>query len=306
MRTNKRDGDGIVRRSRRTAFVKLLRTSPPKTVCPNFYILAHADGCMFRPSCSYCYLKASLWRLGGPHLFTNIERMEREIVRWINKDKLDTHILNSGNLSDSLCFERARPLMARLVEIFRTHAEARSRPHSLLIVTKGGVEHCGPLLTTAPCRNVIVSFSVNNQEAARRYEAGAAPVEERLAAARRLKKAGWRVRIRLDPMILGFNYDGIARQIKQLKPERITLGTLRAEPSLYRFAGFALFKELEPPPSGKGYVLGRYPRDVRIEMYRKAIRALGRGRPIGLCEETRDVWLDLGLEPAEARCNCGA
>jgi len=298
---------GIVRRVRRTGFVKLLRTSPPKTVCPNFYILAHADGCPFRPSCAYCYLKASLWRLGKPHLFVNVARMEREIIDWINSDGLQTCVLNSGNLSDSLSFESERPVMARLVEIFRVHAEARRRPHSLLIVTKGGTEQCRPLLETKPCANVIVSFSVNNPAAARRYEAGAPPVADRLDAARRLRKAGWRVRIRLDPMIAGFDYRRIALAIRRLEPERITLGTLRAEPSLYRFAGSALFRDLERPPrSAKGYVLARYPRETRVEMYRQVIRIFGRGRPIGLCEETRDVWLDVGLEPDKAECNCGA
>ena len=48
---------------------------------------------------------------------------------------------------------------------------------------------CKPLLDMEPCRNVIVSFSVNTPEAARIHEKGAAPVADRLRAAAQLEVA---------------------------------------------------------------------------------------------------------------------
>jgi len=149
-----------------------------------------------------------------------------------------------------------------------------------------------------------VSFSVNSPEAARDHERGAAPVEDRLAAARRLKDAGWRVRMRLDPMILGYDYGWIIQQVRGLGPERVTLGSLRAEPNLPKYVEDGLFDDLVPPPTPKG--LARYPKDTRLALYRQAVEALRDICPIGLCEETPDIWDALGLDKAAKSCNCGS
>lgn len=290
-------------RARKTRFVEILRTTPTNTVCPNFYVLAHANGCLFAPRCSYCYLKASLWFLQDEVAFTNVDDLLRQVREWIGRDGLESCVLNAGNLSDSLCFEEVRPLIRALVEMFRVEAEQRGRPHALLLVTKGGTDHCRTLLEHRPCRNVIVSFSVNSRRAARAHEKGAAAVEDRLAAARRLKRAGWRVRMRIDPMILGFDYAWIIDQVRRLAPERLTLGSLRAECNLPRYVRNGILAELQPPDEPKG--LARYPSRQRLALYRPAVRALRDVCPVGLCEETPDIWDALGLETSAKCCNCG-
>ena len=291
----------IVLRPRKSKFVEIFRTTPPKTVCPNFYVLAHANGCGFAPLCTYCYLKSSFWHLKGQHAFTNRDKMLKEIAAWIRLDNLETYVLNAGNLSDSLSFEEFRPLVADLVELFRK--EAKGRPHTLLLVTKGGLKEARALLAMKPCENVTISFSVNNPDAAAKHEAGAAPVKERLEAARQLKKKGWRIRMRIDPMILGFDYGWITRQVKALKPERVTFGTLRAEHNLDRFAKTPILQQLEQPADSKA--LSRYPLKTRLKLYGDGIRILGKLCPIGLCEETYDVWNALGLKTESKPCNCG-
>jgi DNA repair photolyase len=144
----------IVQRNRKSKFIDLLWKTPRKTVCPNFFLLAHANGCSFAPKCSYCYLKSSLWFQKKPETFINTDKMFSEVKAWINKDSLDCYALNSGNLSDSLTFEKSRPIMATLVELFRKEAEAEKRKHSLLLVTKGGNRHFGGILKLKPCKNV--------------------------------------------------------------------------------------------------------------------------------------------------------
>ena len=298
---------GCVLRPRLSRFVQIFRTTPAQTVCPNFYVLAHASGCRFEPLCSYCYLKSSFWFLRGRRqrqVFINVEKMEMEIRRWIDKDNLESYVLNTGNLSDSLAFETARPLMARLVELFRVYAERRQRPHTLLVVTKGGWRECTAFLRAEPCANVVISFSVNSAAAARRYEKGAPPPRERLAVARHLRAKGWRVRIRLDPMIAGYNYRAAIRQIRDLRPERVTLGTLRAEANLDRYAPPGIFAQLAPAANPKA--LRRYPPEVRLALYRPAVKALRRICPLGLCEETPEIWRALGLDTEAKTCNCGA
>jgi DNA repair photolyase len=125
-------------RERKTRFVEIFRTTPARTVCPNFYVLSHANGCAFTPHCSYCYLKSSFWYLKEHRVYVNADAMMAEAASWIRKDGLESYVLNMGNLSDSLVFEDVRPVMGRLTALFRAEAEAKGRPHTLLLVTKGG------------------------------------------------------------------------------------------------------------------------------------------------------------------------
>jgi spore photoproduct lyase len=288
------------RRTRKTSFVEIFRTTPPQTVCPNFFVLAHTNGCGFRPQCSYCYLKSSFWFLKGQAIFTNVDRMIRDVRRWIARNRLETYMLNAGNLSDSLSLERVRPIMPRLIDVFRQ--AAKGRRHTLLLVTKGGMKDCAHLLKIPPCGNVVISFSVNHPDAARRFESGAASTTGRLRAARALKQKGWRIRIRIDPMILGYDYTGVARAVRALRPERVTLGSLRAEYNLPRFVPNGLFKDLEPAPDKKS--MARYPLAKRLALYRPAVRILRDVCSMGLCEETPGVWDALGLHKEAKSCNC--
>lgn len=290
-------------RENREPFVELFRTTPVNTVCPNFYVLSHANGCLFSPQCSYCYLKDSAWYAQRHQVFTNLGKLEADVRAWIAQDGLETYVLNAGNLSDSLCFEEVRPLVGRLVGIFRD-AERAGRPHTLLLVTKGGRRECEPLLATEPCANVVVSFSVNDDAAAADHEQGAAAPEDRFAAAETLKAAGWRVRMRIDPMIYGYDYADTIARVAALAPERVTLGCLRAEENLPRQGPAELFGVLEPPPEPSA--LARYPRELRMALYRPAVEALRGVCPVGLCEETPDVWAELGLPTDVPACNCGA
>ncbi len=289
-----------IRAVRVTRFIELFRTTPPRTVCPNFFVLAHANGCGFLPGCAYCYLKSSFWYLRRPRVYTNTDRIIEEAIRWIGRDGLESPVLNTGNLSDSLVFEPVRPLMAALIETFRAHA--RGRPHTLLLVTKGGRDACEPLLRTEPCTNVVVSFSVTAPSAARRYEAGAPPVKERLAAAEALRANGWRVRIRIDPMITGFDHRAVGDPVAALGPERVTLGTLRAEPNLLRVVRNGVFADLIPPEDPRG--LARYPKDARISLYEAVAETLRSVCTVALCEEDEATWRALALDVEARRCNC--
>ena len=291
----------VTLRSRASRFVELFRTTPAQTVCPNFYVLAHASGCSFAPQCRYCYLKSSFWQLRKPEVFTNIDQMLEDVKRWIARDNMETYLLNTGNLSDSLVFEENRPLVGALVELFRQYAAGRR--HTLLLLTKGGLRECNTLLEREPCDRVVVSFSVNCDAAAKEYENGVPAPADRLQAAETLLQKGWRVRLRIDPMIAGFDYTHTVDEVVRLRPERITLGTLRAEKSLPRFAEDGLFDKLEPPAVEGG--MARYPRALRMEMYRAAVDRLRDVAPIGLCEETADVWDDLALDKDAKSCNCG-
>lgn len=285
-------------------YVQIFRTMPVETVCPNFYVLDHARGCGFKQYCNYCYLKDPYYNYGERVVYTNLEQMTADVTAWIKNDDVEAHGLNSGNLSDSLSFEHARPLMGKLLDIFQQEATAKGRRHSLILVTKGGVNECAPLLEHEPCENVIASFSLNTPSAAERLEAGAAPIAERLRAAKMLKQQGWRLRLRIDPMIAGENYETLARDIGEILPERVTLGSLRADYSLYVSLQLPEFSLLQPPESEEA--LARYPWEIRVGLYRPVVAILQPICSLGLCEESPAMWSAVGLDPEKPTCNCAA
>ncbi len=281
-------------------YVALLRTTPVNTVCPNFYILDHARGCNF--NCSYCFLRDIEYNRKERQIFDDRERLLRELGEWVAKDDLETYLANAGNMTDAFSFEKERPIWSDLIEFMRKNAERKGRPHTLLAVTKAGLDMCGAFLERPPCRNIIVSFSVSSPEAARDHEPGAAAPADRLAAAAKLKELGWRVRIRIDPMIRGYDYAWVIEETRKLAPERVTLGLLRADPTLIpEVRGVDIFSKLEPPAPGS---IARYPRAERIAAYRPAVERLRDVASIGLCEETEDVWAELGLDYVNMTCNC--
>ncbi|MCC8189747.1 MAG: radical SAM protein [Planctomycetes bacterium] len=281
-------------------YFALLRTTPAKTVCPNFFILDHARGCNF--NCSYCFLRDSEYGHKERRIFSDTDRLLRELGEWLAQDDLETYMANAGNMADSLTFENERPMWGALIDYMRENAEAKGRPHCLLVVTKAGLDMCGAFLEREPCRNIVISFSINMEDAAEEHEPGAATTSERLAAAARLQELGWRVRIRLDPMIKGYDYAPLVESIRAIAPERVTLGTLRADPTLLpEVRDVGIFRELEEPEPGS---IARYPLQERLAMYRPAVERLRDVTSLGLCEETEDVWRELGLDYINKTCNC--
>lgn len=297
---NERGGAGCRCVPSTEPFIELFRTTPTNTVCPNFFVMDHARGCGFTPWCRYCYLRDGTYD-ARPTAFSDVDRLVAEASAWIARDDHEVFLVNAGNLSDSLAFEGARPVAGALVEAFR-EAERRGAPHTLLFVTKGAAREAAALLSMPPCANVVVSFSVNAGDAARAHERGAPPPSQRLATARRLKDAGWRIRIRMDPMIHGYDYAEVADAVASLSPERVTLGTLRADPPLVPKLPEDLRAPL-CPPEVEG-TIWRYAPAMREAMYRAAAERLRGVASLGLCEETPAMWDALGFDRANATCNC--
>ena len=148
------------------------------------------------------------------------------------------------------------------------------------------------------------NFSVNSDEVSDIFERGAPLSSERLDCARELKTLGWRVRIRLDPIIFpcfntGKSYDKyfyICHEVASLKPERITLGSLRPYPNTYRLMPDELKKELVMSTDGRW----RYPLKNRITAYRVIAEWLG--IIPALCKETQECYSQLGW--VHNGCNC--
>ncbi|HHY35114.1 MAG TPA: hypothetical protein GX510_05710 [Firmicutes bacterium] len=273
----------IQTRERKAEFVRLFDKTPLGVVCPHFYELILSNGCPF--DCDYCYLKLTFRGKKSPVLFTNDWlSVQREL------DSVSDGVFSTGELADSLAV--IPPLLNEALDYFEGH-----RTKYLLLVTKSTNISC--LLKRKPSPQIIVSFSVNSPIAARLFEHGAPNPATRLEAAERLASAGWRVRIRMDPIIGEVDlrdYEGLCRRIGQSEFERVTVGTLRQYPGLHNYAKTAPRRGLKMAPDGRM----RYPIQMRAAIYRQIADWLG-FQP-ALCKETQELWALLGW--TFNGCNC--
>lgn len=80
--------------------------------------------------------------------------------------------------------------------------------------------------------NAVMSFSINAYDVAERWEKLAPHPKERIDAAMKLSKAGYQVRLRIDPIVAVDDWENSYKEViddifRKFRPERITLGTLR-------------------------------------------------------------------------------
>jgi len=270
-------------RERKSKFVRLFDKTPPEVVCPHFYELILSNGCPF--NCSYCYLKLTFRGQTRPHLFCNPwEEVQKEL------DNIPCGLFSTGELADSLAI--IPPLLDPAIDYFSVQ-----KRKFLLLLTKSA--NIRLLLKKDPTEQVIVSFSINAPKVWKMYEKGTPNPLLRLKAAKQLIETGWRVRIRLDPIVFNgiFNeYKEICKNIADIKPEMVTIGTLRQFPGLYRFASQAPREGLNKAPDGRM----RYSIEQRVYVYSKIEEWLG-FQP-ALCKETKEIWKKLKWK--FQGCNC--
>ncbi len=287
----------FLERKRYSNFIHFFDKTPPGIVCPHFYILAHANGCPYQ--CDYCYLRLTLRHYPEPTVFTNTARLFQELRDWLLFTE-EPWVLNAGELSDSLAWDRETGLSNNLVSLFSNQSR-----HKLLFVTKSA--QVDTLLELEPSPQVIVSFSVNAPQVSRTYERGAPPSEARLEAASKLKSAGWEVRIRLDPLIPveGWqdHYAEVIDMINRVEPSVVTLGSLRFFKNLLhhvpRHTDVFTHGVDHNDPDGRF----RVREDLRTHMYRLCLDRLTCLRK-GLCKETEKMHRELGLPGMHQSCNC--
>ncbi|MEW6446657.1 MAG: radical SAM protein [Bacillota bacterium] len=273
----------MLQRERKSNFVRLFTKTPDTVCCPHFYELILSNGCPY--DCSYCYLRLTFRGNKQPVLFTNNWQTVLREIKAVREG-----VFSTGELADSLAV--LPPLLPTAIEYFRSQSS-----RYLLLTTKSC--NIGLFQELEPSSQVIISFSINAPVIAAKFERLAPPPMKRLKAAAELLERGWRVRIRLDPVIWeadSNSYSSICREIAALQPERVTVGTLRQYPGLFRFAPEAPRKGLSKAPDGRM----RYHPSVRLHIYQRIAEWLG-FQP-ALCKETNEIWDSLGW--TFEGCNC--
>jgi spore photoproduct lyase len=270
---------------------------------PPFSGIKWATGCPF--DCAWCYLKGTL-RFGPqkskPYIkdYVKIEQHAQSFLESANGHK---EVLNTGELADSLMWERnGKPFSKFILSLFNGQQR-----HKVLFLSKSkNIEH---LLEGDYRNNAIISFSMNADSVARRFENGAPTVAERIEAASKLSKTGYEVRIRIDPMVPVPDWeDGYKELVDNIfakfVPSRITLGSLRGLQSTINNASDREWVEYLSEKSNWGR---RVDYATRYSIYHELIEYLKAKYDysnIALCKETLEIWDNLGMDYRNIKCNC--
>lgn len=294
-------------------------------LCPEFYCITPLNnGCYY--SCMYCYLQMT-YRGIFPYIKVNINLndLKKAIVSVARREwsrNFRRSNFNCGEKLDSLSFNNYLELSKTLVPFF---AETPELEHStLLMLTKSdNVDNLIEIARENPrlTKNTVLSWSLNSEEFSKKYEIRSPLPAKRLSAARKCQDVGYTIRLRIDPLLLLPNwqagYNGLVRDIfetYELKPEIITLGTLRFETGLdslakARFNNPELFNYHFIV---EGHDKHRYRVEDRVVLYTYLIEKIksysqkgGGPMPfIGLCKEKKEAWRKVGLDLKDCHCNC--
>ncbi len=279
-----------------------LPTKNTSVICPHFLELKWAYGCPF--NCAWCYLKGT---------FRFQPTKTKPVIKDYGKIELHTRkflgeiatpeILNTGELADSLMSEDSHfPFSKFIIPMFE-----EQNNHKVLFVTKSdNIKH---LLEIHPHNQTIISFSLNAAEVSQRWETGAPSVDRRIEAGRKLTKAGYEVRIRIDPIVPIPNWETkytnlIAQIFTSFHPSRITLGSLRGLQTTINGSTDRSWLEYLKEGSNWGKKIEF---EARYETYIRIINLLRKDynyNEVSLCKETVEIWAKLGMDYRNIRCNC--
>ena len=262
----------------------------------DFLLLEH--GCPF--DCHYCYLQHYLDH-GVPTVFVNRNRLAEDLAA---ASRRPVRLL-AGEMGDTLALDPLTGTAQALIRAAASHPEItfeiRTKSDRVLGLLEGASSEASGSSTVPD--NMVPSWTLSPEEVWRRFEGLTASPEERLAAASRCQNAGWRVGLRLDPVVRYAGWEDGYRSLVRMAGERLDparieswhLGVFRYTPGLEavarkRFPASPLFlDESFPGPDGKL----RYFKPLRVEMYRKIhawILEVHPGSRVRLIMETPAVW----------------
>lgn len=214
---------------RRSPFLMACPAGSGEFACCGYLVLTLASNCPM--DCAYCFLQEYVADNPGFQVYANYADAFDELDALARKAPNRHFRVGTGELADSLAFDRLTGLSLELVDFF-------ARQRNLMLELKTKTDEIENLLTVDPKGQVMVSWTLSPSAVFSSSEHRTASPAARIEAARRLADAGYGVAFHLDPVIA---YDGAERDYLELldhlfgvlSPSRIrfvSIGGLRMSP----------------------------------------------------------------------------
>ena len=278
----------------RSTFLEHCPAGTPGLVCCNYLVVTLISNCPM--DCSYCFLQEYLANNPTLKVFTNVDDLLHEVAALADRQPWRQFRIGTGELSDSLALDPLLGFSADLVPF----VAARK---NILLELKTKSDCINGLLALDPRDRVIVSWTLTPAEIVESEEHGTASFSARLAAARRVQEAGYKLGFHFDPLIEYPNWeagyrDMVAQLFSAIDARRVawvSLGSLRLTPTLRatvrrRFPHTRVLSgEQVPCADGKWRTF----QALRVKMYRTLTGWLKEAAPqvpLYMCMETAPVW----------------
>ena len=266
-------------------------------VCCGTHVISHISNCPFE--CTYCFLQNYLTDT-TLSVVADTKAIMDEIRQETARQTWRLFRIGTWELGDSIGVYPLNLFATELIEYFKDMDNC-----ILKLRTKSAAVE--PLLHADHGGRTVISWTVNPSEVIRKEEIGTATLHERIAAMKKVAKAGYKIGLHFDPMILfrGWEraYATIVNDIfSAITPEDviwISIGSLRFNPEM------KTKMENNYPRSritAQEMLLGddnkyRYLRPIRVKMYRfllKELHKAGAGECFTyLCMERWNVWREV-------------
>ena len=229
------------------------------------YYFSHMLNCLY--DCRYCFLQG-LYRSASHVYFVNFEDFERTIDAQ-QSDPENPSCFFSGYDCDSLAMEGITGFAERFVPFFS------ERPDKWLELRTKSI-NAGVLSRQEPVHNVIVAFTMTPATIAAAVEKRAPSFQKRLDRIESLTQQGWKIGLRLDPLIPWPEFrslyaDMIKEIFSRVKGEfvhSVTLGPMRFPKAMYdrivKLYPFDPLFSLDEMVSREGQLT--YPKETETEL----------------------------------------
>jgi len=216
---------------RRSPFLMACPAASSEFACCGYLVLTLASNCPM--DCSYCFLQEYVADNPSFQVYANYSEAFEELERMTRKSPGRNFRVGTGELADSLAFDRLTGISRDLVQYF-------ARSDALLLELKTKTDEIDNLLAVDPRGRTMVSWTLSPDAVFASSEHRTASPAERIRSAKRVADAGYKIAFHLDPIIA---YPEAERDYVQLLdglfdslvPERISfisLGGLRMPPAL--------------------------------------------------------------------------
>ncbi|MFL6210934.1 MAG: spore photoproduct lyase family protein [Pyrinomonadaceae bacterium] len=287
-------------------------------ICFKFWQAVIASGCP--GECAYCFLQTQYPYRSGNYdlkgtLFSNLRDIEEEARRWLQQQKTPAGLILGEN-QDGLAFEGAykkalgvTPLEL-LMPLFR---DENPNGHLLIVLSKFTSTSYAEAI--GPSKNVVFSWSLSLPTISRVYEKKVSSLDTRFEKAAQMKRAGYRIRFRLDALAPILDWEKeiaeVMQHINEISPEMLTIGALRAsnKKALRRAAEAngrdgSIFDYIETvDPSGFKHRTGDEFHERVFQLVREQLKP---GINLGLCKEDVTMWQATRLSWQGCHCLHGA
>jgi spore photoproduct lyase len=180
--------------AKRTLVAGVRRTMDFATCKPSAHFqLPLATSCPGK--CEYCYLLTNLGQKPYVRVYVNIEEILSAAKAYIEKRKPEITFFEGAATSDPIPTEPYTGILGRVIEFFGGEEYGRFR-----FVTK--FTDVDTLLAVPHNGHTRFRFSINTGEIIRRYEHATPPLDERLAAAKKVAAAGYPLGFLVAPIII--------------------------------------------------------------------------------------------------------